>query len=455
MTRLIALAAAALLAFPAAAGARTSFTIRGAGFGHGVGMSQYGTLGYAEHDWTAPAILAHYYRGTQLGTTDPNQIVRVLLATGSSATVTNASQAGTRRLSPTATYVVQRGGAGQVVLRRGSRKIATFTAPLEIAGTAGTIQLGGHGPYRGALEILPGTFSGISVINEVSLEDYVQGVVPAESPASWPLEALKAQAIAARTYAITTSRSGDFDQYADTRSQVYAGVAVETTASNEAVTETRGQVVTYQGHPVVTYFFSTSGGRTENVENSFTGAQPEPWLKSVPDPYDGVSPRHRWKFVWSAGTAAGRLSGLYSGRFVGVRVLQRGVSPRVVSARVTGTRGSLVVDGATLKARLGLYDTWASFWMVSSRAVDGTAARARADRVLARTARSLRRRVLTGTVFPARRGTKYVLQERVAGHWRTVRRSRLGARGSFRIRVAHPGVFRILCGGGIGPSVRV
>ena len=169
MTRLLALAAAALLAFPAAAAARTSFTIRGAGFGHGVGMSQYGTLGYAEHGWTAPAILAHYYRGTQVGTTDPNRIVRVLLATGSSATVTNASQAGARRLDPAATYVVQRGGAGQVVLRRGARKVATFTAPLEIAGAGGTTALGGHGTYRGALEILPGTFSGISVVHEVAL----------------------------------------------------------------------------------------------------------------------------------------------------------------------------------------------------------------------------------------------------------------------------------------------
>jgi stage II sporulation protein D len=232
-------------------------------------------------------------------------------------------------------------------------------------------------------------------------------------------------------------------------------VGVETTASNEAVAETRGQIVTYQGRPVVTYFFSTSGGRTENVENSFSGAAPEPWLKSVPDPYDGVSPRHRWKFVWSGGTAAGRLAGLYSGRFVGVRVLQRGVSPRVVSARVTGTRGSLVVDGATLRGRLGLYDSWASFWTISSRAVNARAARARADRVLARVARSSRRRVLTGTVFPARRGTRYVLQERVAGHWDTVRRARLGARGSFRIAVPQSGVYRILCGGGVGPSVRV
>ena len=117
---------------------------------------------------------------------------------------------------------------------------------------------------------------------------------PAESPASWPAEALKAQAIAARTYAITTAKSADFDQYADTRSQVYGGVGVETAATNAAVAATRGQVVTYNGQPVVTYFFSTSGGRTEDVENTSLGDEPQPWLKSVDDAYDDVSPRHRW-----------------------------------------------------------------------------------------------------------------------------------------------------------------
>ena len=113
----------------------------------------------------------------------------------------------------------------------------------------------------------PGAF-GLSTINVVGLDDYVRGVVSRESPASWPLEALKAQAVAARTYAITTSKGGDgFDQYADTRSQVYGGVGAETASTDQAVAETAGQVVTYEGAPVVTYFFSTSGGRTEDVEN--------------------------------------------------------------------------------------------------------------------------------------------------------------------------------------------
>ena len=127
----------------------------------------------------------------------------------------------------------------------------------------------------------------------------------AESPSSWPIEALKAQAVAARTYAIATSKGGaGFEHYADTRSQVYGGVAVETPTTNRAVAETAGQVVTYQGRPVVTYFFSTSGGRTENVENSL-GGTPQPWLRSVEDPYDDVSPRHRWKPVRMTLGAAG------------------------------------------------------------------------------------------------------------------------------------------------------
>src|SRR3954465_3598885 len=247
-TLILALAAAA----PAAAKPKATFTIRGAGFGHGVGMSQYGAMGLAEHGDNAAAILAHYYTGTALGTTDPGQRVRVLLASGSRARIAGARQAGTRKLDPAVTYTVRRHGVSQLDLYNGARRVATFTAPLQVAGAGGMTTLAGHGTYRGVLELTPGVFSGLTVINSVGLDDYVQGVVPAESPASWPLEALKAQAVAARTYAITTSRGADFDAYADTRSQVYAGVGVETPASNAAVVATRGQVVTYDGSPVVT-----------------------------------------------------------------------------------------------------------------------------------------------------------------------------------------------------------
>src|SRR4051794_97179 len=365
---LLTLAICLLAATPAATASKR-FTIRGAGFGHGVGLSQYGAYGYALHGATYDQILAHYYTDTELGTTDPGQTVRVLIQSAGSSSFSGAVRAGSRKLNPARTYRVQRSGASQVALisPRGKR-IATFTAPLQVAGKSNVLRLGGVGSYRRRLEFRPG-FVGVDAVNAVPLEEYVAGVVARESPSSWPSEALKAQAVAARTYAITTSRAGAaFDQYADTRSQVYGGIAAETASTNDAVGATRGQVVTYNGEPAVTYFFSTSGGRTEDVENSFTGSEPKPWLKSVKDPYDGVSPKHRWGPIrMSMATAAGKLSGLVQGRFKGVRVRTRGSSPRIVTAYVIGTGGRTRVSGATLRARLGLLDTWAYFTSIGTK----------------------------------------------------------------------------------------
>jgi stage II sporulation protein D len=460
MTRTLKTLAAALVvglaAAPAAsAKAHSTFTITGAGFGHGVGMSQYGALGYAEHGWNATAILEHYYTGTTLGTTDPTQTVRVLLGTPSRARISGASQAGTRKLDPGLTYTVRRHGVSSVDLYTGSKRAATFTSPLQIAGAGGVASLAGYGRYRGVLEFTPGTFSGLTIVNAVGLDDYVQGVVPAESPASWPLEALKAQAIAARTYAITTSHSGTFDQYADTRSQVYRGVSVETIASNQAVSQTRGQVVEYGGQPVTTYFFSTSGGRTENVENAFGGA-PEPWLKSVDDPYDNVSPRHRWQpDTLSLASAARRLRGLYAGSFRGIRVTKRGVSPRIITAQVVGSRGSTTLSGSALRARLGLFDTWAYFKTISTApavpapsdptggtpAPGATAARARW--------------ALSGSVLFAARGSALTVQVLRGGRWTAAGTTSTGTGGAYRWATAVAGTYRVVSGQAPGPAVRL
>ena len=259
----------------------------------------------------------------------------MLIQSTGTASFSGASQAGTRTLNPSRTYKARRHGATQVdLLSAAGKRIATFSSPLQVSGP-GAVTLGGVGSYRGILEFRPDTFGGINAINAVSLEDYVAGVVARESPSSWPAEALKAQAVAARTYAITTSKAGaGFEHYADTRSQVYGGVAAETESTNAAVAATRGQVVTYAGKPVVTFFFSTSGGRTENVENTNVGAGPQPWLKSVEDPYDDVSPKHRWTPVKLTRAQAGaKLGGLVKGRFRGIQVVKRGASPRIVRRR--------------------------------------------------------------------------------------------------------------------------
>jgi stage II sporulation protein D len=224
------------------------------------------------------------------------------------------------------------------------------------------------GAYRGALEIRPSSAGGLTAVNVVPLDGYVRGVVPGEVPSNWPGEALKAQAVAARSYALTTDAGGAvFDQYPDTRSQVYRGLDAERARTNAAVVATAGQVVTYDGKTALTYFFASSGGRTEDVENVFYGSKPAPYLRGVNDPYDGAAPRHRWRIVFSRVQVAARLHGLVRGGFRGIRVVDRGSSPRIVSADVVGTDGSTRVSGATLKARLGLYDTWASFPAFGSR----------------------------------------------------------------------------------------
>jgi stage II sporulation protein D len=148
---------------------------------------------------------------------------------------------------------------------------------------------------------------------------------------------------------------------------MYLGKAAETASSNTAVAATAGQIVLYDGQPAITYFFASSGGMTESIENSFVGAQPEPWLVSVPDAYEtGAS---AWKVDLGFGTVAARLRGLVKGSFRGIEVLQRGVSPRIVSAEVLGTRGSMPVSGPELAGRLGLSSTWEFFSVKSGATV--------------------------------------------------------------------------------------
>ncbi|HWK28820.1 MAG TPA: SpoIID/LytB domain-containing protein [Solirubrobacter sp.] len=449
MTRTLTFIAAALLAFATPASAKTTFTIRGAGFGHGVGMSQYGALGYAEHGWTAAQILAHYYTDTALGTTDPDRPVRVqLVADTSAARISGARQAGARKLDPAKTYTVKRHGLTQVDLLTGGKRVATFNAPLQVTG-GDAVALTGQGRYRGVLEFAPTVLKGVSVVNSVKLDDYLRGVVPAESPASWPVEALKAQAIAARTYAITTAKSADFDHYADTRSQVYKGVGVETPATDAAIADTRGQVVTYQGQPVVTYFFSTSGGQTEDVENTPLGNEPEPWLKSVEDEYDSVSPRHRWTLKPTLKATGKRLGGLVKGTFKGIRVTKRGTSPRIMTAEVIGSRGKTATDGATLRARLGLYDTWASFTSISAKKGDPSGGATIPPRSF-----SFRHPtgVLRGTVIGG--GSRGTVQVRDGAGWRDVGTVRARG-GAYRWNASAPGTYRVVFAGAAGPAIRL
>src|SRR4051812_102791 len=370
-----ALSLALLVALGAAASAPAAsrLVVTGHGYGHGIGMSQYGALGFAQHGSSYREILGHYYEQTQVTPLGAKPEVRVLLRSGRQVVLSGVVAAGPRKLKATSTYRAQRADDGGVVLISASgRHMGTYPAPLRFAAPkGGAVSLRGaaanglrDGSYRGAIEVRPSA-SGVMAINAVGLEDYVRGVVSAESPPNWPAEALKAQAVAARSYAVTSnvgSATDGIDQYADTRSQMYKGAAAGLPSTAAAVAATAGEVVTQGGQPVTTYFFSTSGGHTENIEFSFMGALPRTWLKGVDDPYDSVSPRHTWgPFTFSQSAAQSKLKGLVRGRFRGITVLQRGTSPRIVRAEVDGTNGVTAVTGPELRRRFGLFDTWASF----------------------------------------------------------------------------------------------
>jgi stage II sporulation protein D len=349
----IALTAAALLA---AAAADASWTIKGRGFGHGVGLSQYGAYGFAKHGRGYKHILDHYYRRTKVSKTGGEQ-VRVLLGSGGgSVGFSGAGRACGRRLESGRRYTLEADGGG-VVLRAGGRRLERCGKE----GKAGSgLRIGGFGRYRGAL-VARNDDGSLEVINQLGLEGYVKGVVANEVPSSWPKQALRAQAVVARSYGVATSRGGAFDHYADTRSQVYEGRASETSATNAAVAATKREVVKYRGQVAVTYYFSTSGGRTENSEFGFSGGSSIPYLKSVDDPFDDVSPVHTWRERLSDDQMESELSALFQGSLRRIEVIERGRSPRIVRARVVGSAGSTTVTGDTLRARLGLRSTWARF----------------------------------------------------------------------------------------------
>lgn len=463
-----ALAAVAAAAAAAPADAATRVIVRGAGFGHGVGLSQYGAYGFAKRGADHRAIIAHYYRGTRLRTLADAPTVRVLLQTAPTVRVRNVrAVAGGRALSPETTYTIRGFGSRLVLRTAAGTAIGRFDAPLRLVGADGGLQLAGRagngvvdGRYRGDLELRPSSV-GVNAINAVDLEDYVRGVISAESPAGWPAAALRAQAIVARTYAITTNKPGaGFDHYPDVRSQVYLGIRAEYPSTDAAVRATSRQVVTYDGEPVVTYFFSTSGGRTENVENSFIGADPKPWLRSVEDPYDSESPRHRWgPYRWTVAEAQRRFGSWVKGRFVGVDVIRRGRSPRIVTADVVGTRGRTRVSGPQIRARLGLNDTWVTFRVIGTRAA--AASPSSAGRTIPRAfglrpAQRPPRAVLSGAIRPGSDSGWARVEHRTAdGSWAHELDVRLAAGGAYRVDVRRAGTYRVRVGQDAGPAVRV
>jgi len=358
-------------------------TFYGRGYGHGLGLSQYGARGRALAGQTAPTILAHYYQGTTLATISAASPVRVLVLSPTKATsakpivlhgrgapFTIDGFSGSFPVGARVTIWPSGSGfairvtstSGTILLNR-----TTAAADLRLRSGAdpGRIEVDtkpvADDTYRGVIRVL-NTSSGVIAVNEVGLDLYLRGVVPAEMPASWPTEALKAQAIAARSYAEEHVRvgSGSYDLFDDTRSQVYHGSLGEVTASTAAISATAGQVLKSGSAIINALYHSADGGATEDNENVYTSANgqivsgPLSYLRGSSDrdphgvSYDSSSPHAIWHtatYTWA------QLSVIFAtdsrtnvGALTSLDLTDKGVSGRPIKVVLAGSLGTKTVS---------------------------------------------------------------------------------------------------------------
>ncbi len=349
--------------------------LTGHGYGHGHGMSQYGAQGAALQGLTYSQIVAFYYPGTTLGnatgnirvliSADTDNDVRVLPASGlrvrevgTGATYTLPATAGikTWRLRNTvsgATALDYDNGAWHVY-QPGGKPLAG-DAEFFRAGNL-TLRVGsGTRDYRGALRL-----SSTNTVNVLGLDDYVKGVIPREMPASWRPAAVRAQAVAARTYA-AFDRAAHPTRYYDTcdttSCQVYGGVGDEDSRSNAAATYTAGKVLTYGGKPAFTQFGSSSGG--------WLSAGSQPYLVAKADPYDGHSGNamHTWTTTLTKASVQNAYPSL--GTLKRVLVTQRDGHGdwygRVERMTLDGSKADVTLTGDAFRSKFGLRSSWFRF----------------------------------------------------------------------------------------------
>ena len=221
--------------------------------------------------------------------------------------------------------------------------------------------------YRGYIEAFVGSDGNITVVNTLPMEKYLYGVVPGEMPYTWPIEALKAQAVAARTYSFASlggySKQG-FDMKATAESQMYLGVEGEKPSTNKAVDETKGKTITYNGKLITAYYHSTSGGITENGWDSWADL---PYLKAVAD-YDQKSPKYLWYKNILASEIKEDLSkkNINVGDIVNITVNKRSQTGRAKDVQITGTAGTQIIDAYKFRGMTGINSTFFNVGIVDT-----------------------------------------------------------------------------------------
>ena len=350
-------------------------TIKGHGSGHGHGMSQYGAEGAARQGLTFRQIADFYYPGTTWGKARGR--VRVVISADTTDDVVVRAEPGltVRDAGTGESRILPANGASRwriALDAKGHTRVAYLAerwrrwATLEGEGgfsvPGGAVTLvtpSGEREYRGWLwSWAPSAGSRArDTLNVLPLEAYLKGVVPLEMPALWSKQAVRAQAVAARTYA-AFERANRAGPLCDTTScQVYGGYSVEHPASNAAIDATRRLALLHEGQPAFTQFSSSSGG--------WTAAGSRPYLAAVRDPYDdwAGNPVHDWSVRVQDTRIENAWPGIGNLRRITVtgRDGNGDWGGRVRSLTLVGEKGRVVVSGDTLRASLGLRSTWVTF----------------------------------------------------------------------------------------------
>jgi SpoIID/LytB domain protein len=355
----------------------STIELTGHGYGHGRGLGQWGSYGLAtEHGFTYDRILNHYYGNTTAGSYANAPIAVQLTAHDGQAVKVTSSQlfsVGDVPIGPNTAAWVQVFSDGRILLRTSygcgspdvwetwiphGRFVSTVANPGgDRAAMLNVCTSGGTRPYRGELAALWGS-GAQRTLNNVLVEDYLRGVVPRESPAGWGdaaggrgMEALRAQSVAARSYALSETRSSWAKTCDTTSCQVYGGAASEDRRTDQAIATTAGQIrLDAAGRVVRTEFSSSTGGYT-------AGGQ----FPAVPDPGDTASPHHNWTTTLRTADIAASY-GL--GTLDDIQITRRNGAGadggRVLELVLVGTAKTVTVTGGNFRSRFGLRSDWFS-----------------------------------------------------------------------------------------------
>lgn len=248
-----------------------------------------------------------------------------------------------------------------VLYHENGKPIGIYKGKITLDDNISPVAINGK-KFRGELEILinPKNPSSLHVVNEVMLEDYLKSVVPSESPASWPLESLKAQAVAARTYAVGNWKRRDdlgFDLMSTVSDQMYTGIEAERDSSNHAVKETSGEVMISNGKPINALFFSCSGGYTDSAKEVWNTDE-YPYIQPVKD-FDQNAPKHKWEKTFTNQDIQKGLVQLGHdiGEIKEIKGIEFTPQNRVKKVELTGTKGKVVVDSNKFRFAIGLAST--------------------------------------------------------------------------------------------------